>query len=42
MAEMVLPDLLHLSVRGNAMYADLIAPDVLAAVATVTSEAVAT
>lgn len=42
MVEMVLPDRLHLSVRGNATYADLIAPYVLAAVAAVTSEAVVT
>jgi len=38
MAEMVLPDLLHLSVAGNAMYADLISPYVLEAVKAVTRE----
>ena len=42
MAAMVLPDLLHLSETGNALYADLIAPHVLAAVAAVSGAGVAT
>lgn len=42
MADMVLPDLLHLSVDGNALYADLIEPYVLDAVNAVTREVATT